>query len=140
MSDAALTPLDRESIRVLAEHQWTEALVSRDLNRLLSLCADDIVYMPADHAALRGHDELRQWLTAFPPIASMTQPVEWLDGTTVNATARASFTAALDVQGQRITQTGKALCCLSKNAAGQWLVTSVCWNFDQPTAQLMPQV
>ena len=140
MSDAALTPIDRATIRTLAEHDWTTALVNRDLDRLLALCADDIVYMPADHGALHGHDQLRQWLAAFPPIASMTQPIEWLDGTTTNATARVSFTAALDVEGQRVTQTGKALCCLRKNDAGQWLVKSVCWNFDQPTAQLMPQV
>ena len=137
MSDAALTPIDHATIRTLAEHHWTTALVNRDLDQLLALCADDIVYMPADHGVLRGHDQLRAWLAAFPPIASMTQPIEWLGGTTTNATVRVSFTAALDVEGQRVTQTGKALSCLRKNDAGQWLVTSVCWNFDQPTAQLL---
>ena len=137
MPDPALTPLDRETIRVIAEHHWTSALVARDLDRLLALCTDDVVYMPADHTALRGQAELRQWLAAFPPVASMTQPLEWLDGTTDHATARVSFTAALDIEGRRITQSGKALCCLRKNDAGQWLVKSVCWNFDQPTGALL---
>jgi len=87
---SALTPIDRETIRVIAEDRWTAALVNRDLDGLLALCADDVVYMPADHAALHGHDELRQWLSAFPPVAGMTQPIEWLDGTSEHATARVS--------------------------------------------------
>ena len=131
MPAAALTPTDRETIRVIAEDHWTAALVNRDLDRLLALCAADVVYMPADHPALHGHAELRAWLAAFPPVASMTQPIEWLEGTSDHATARVSFTATLDVQGQRLQNSGKALCCLRKNDAGQWLVQSVCWNFDQ---------
>ena len=134
MPDVALTPIDRETIRVIAEDHWTTALVERDLDRLLALCADDVVYMPADHAALHGRAQLREWLAAFPPVASMTQPIEWLDGTSAHATARVSFTVALDVNGQRIENSGKALCCLRKTDAAQWLVQSVCWNFDQPLA------
>ena len=42
MPDAALTPLDRETIRVIAEHHWTTALVERDLDRLRALCTDDV--------------------------------------------------------------------------------------------------
>jgi ketosteroid isomerase-like protein len=140
MSDTALTPIDRETIRVIAEDHWTTALVSGDVDRLLALCAADVVYMPADHAALHGHDELRRWLSAFPRVASMTQPIEWLDGTSQQATARVSFTAALDVEGQRVQSSGKALCCLRKNDAGQWLVKSVCWNFDQPSAAMLPNL
>lgn len=140
MPAAALTPTDRETIRIIAEDHWTNALVSGDVDRLLALRADDVVYMPADHAALHGHVELRQWLAAFPRVASMTQPIEWLDGTSDHATARVSFTAAIDVEGQQIQSSGKALCCLRKNEAGQWLVTSVCWNFDQPSGAMLPNL
>ena len=135
-----LTPIDRETIRIIAEDRWTTALVKRDVDGLLALCADDVVYMPADHAALHGRDELRQWLSAFPPVASMTQPIEWLDGTSEHATARVSFTAALDVEGQRVQSSGKALCCLRKSDTGAWLVKSVCWNFDQPSGAMLPQL
>ena len=132
MSDASLTPGDREAIRSLAEDRWTAALIARDLDGMVAMCTDDLVYMPADHAALRGRGEFRDWLTNFPRIVRMTQPVEAIEGAGDVAMVRASFTATFDVGGQQIDHSGKALSCVRRDGAGNWLVKSVCFNFDQP--------
>jgi ketosteroid isomerase-like protein len=132
---ASLTASDHDYIRSVAEDQWTSAFVAQDFDRMLALCAADIVYMPADYPALRGHAALRAWLSTFPPVTSFTQPIETIDGAGDVAVARASFTVAFDVDGQRIDSAGKALCSLRRSAAGQWLVSAVCWNFDQPIGQ-----
>jgi ketosteroid isomerase-like protein len=132
MQETALIPDDRDRIKHLGEVEWTRALESGDVEQLLRLCADDIVYMPADHPVLHGHAELRQWLSTFPKIVRMSQPMHSIEIAGNVAMAEATFDATLDVDGQRMAATGKAMCRLRKNAAGQWQVKTVCWNFDQP--------
>jgi ketosteroid isomerase-like protein len=132
MSDASLTAGDREFIRALAEDRWTAALIARDLDGLSALCAEDLVYMPADHAALRGRAEFRAWLANFPRVVRMTQPVDAIEGGGDLAMVRARFTVTLEVNGQHVDHAGKALSCVRRDAAGAWQVKSVCFNFDQP--------
>jgi ketosteroid isomerase-like protein len=124
---------DHERIKHLGEVEWTRALESGDVDQVLALCADDIVYMPADHRALHGHAELRQWLSTFPKVVRMSQPMHSIEIAGDVAMAEATFDATLDVGGQRMAATGKAMCRLRKNA-GRWQVKTVCWNFDQPMA------
>jgi ketosteroid isomerase-like protein len=61
---STLTKEDRETIRRLTEEEWTAAGLARDWDKALAMCAPDIVYMPADHAVLRGRAELRAWLVS----------------------------------------------------------------------------
>jgi ketosteroid isomerase-like protein len=132
MADEPLTPKDRENIRTLGEVHWTGALTAGNLDALVELCTDDIVYMPADHPALRGRDQFRAWLSSFPKVVRMSQPMDWIEGTGGVAMAEASFAVTLEVEGQEVDSSGKAVCCLRRNEAGEWRVKSVCWNFDQP--------
>jgi ketosteroid isomerase-like protein len=134
MLNVDLTSDDRDRIKHLGEVEWTRALESGDAAQVLALCADDIVYMPADHPALHGHAELRQWLSTFPRVVRMSQPMHSIEIAGDVAMAEATFDATLDVNGQPVAATGKAMCRLRKNAAGQWQVKTVCWNLDQPMA------
>jgi ketosteroid isomerase-like protein len=127
-----LTSTDRESIRTLAEDRWVSALLARDVDALASMCAPSLVYMAADQPAIRGIEEFRAWVVQFPAISAFTQPVESIEGNGNVAIARARFTATLDASGASIPVTGKALCELVKDDNGQWLVKSVCWNWDRP--------
>ena len=139
MPEAALTADDRDRIKNLGEVQWTEALVAGDIDRVIGLCTDDIVYMPADHPALRGRAEFRQWLSVFPKVVRMRQPMHSIEGGGGEAMAEATFDVTLDLDGQQVESRGKALCRLRKDAAGQWRVKSVCWNFDQPLGPPPPR-
>ena len=38
---------DERAIRRIVEDEWTRAILSRDFEGAIALCADDIVYMPA---------------------------------------------------------------------------------------------
>jgi ketosteroid isomerase-like protein len=139
MLNVDLTSDDRDRIKHLGEVEWTRALESGDAAQVLALCADDIVYMPADHPALHGHAELRQWLSTFPKVVRMRQPMHSIEVAGDVAMAEATFEAALEMNGQPLAATGKAMCRLRKNAAGQWQVKTVCWNLDQPMSPPLPR-
>jgi ketosteroid isomerase-like protein len=89
------------------------------------------MYMPADQPILRGHAALRDWLEKFPPIVEFTQPLEEVEGQNNLAIALARFSVAVDMAGQRVENTGKALCWLQKDSSGRWLAKAVCWNWDR---------
>jgi ketosteroid isomerase-like protein len=131
-SAPALTADDRVTLRTLIERRWTAAMLARDSATLLAMCADDIVYMPVDHPALRGHAELRAWLEQFPPVKRVRQSFGDLDGNGTLATGRFTFDATIEVSGKNIDVTGQGLCGFRKEPSGQWLIKSVCWNFDRP--------
>lgn len=135
MPDAALrpplTPDDRRQIKDLGEVEWTAAFIAGNHDRLLQLCDENIVYMPADHPAIRGRAQLREWLATFPPVSSFEQPIEAIDGHGDVAMARATFTVVLAGTHPPVERTGKAMCSLHRSEGG-WLITSVCWNFDDP--------
>ena len=77
---SGLSPGDSARIRTIAESDWTTAFIARDLDRVCGMCDPDIVYMPADHPALLGTSALREFLAAFPPVTSFTQPLEMIEG------------------------------------------------------------
>lgn len=131
-SAAPLTTEDQDTIRDLVEQQWPAAWLARDLGKVLAMCTEDVVYMPADHAALRGQADLRAWLEKFPKTLKFTQPLTHLEGDAHGAVARATFDAAIEVAGEPIAIVGKVLCTLRKEPNGKWLAQSVCWNFDRP--------
>jgi len=128
----ALSAEDRESIRVIVEERWTEGIVNRQWQQLMSNCDPHIVYMPMDNRALSGHDALTTWLYAFPRIVRLRQPLVAVDGRGDIAIARASFVATIDKGGTHVSGEGKVLCSLRKTPEGQWLVTAICWNWDHP--------
>src|SRR5262245_741719 len=99
---STLTVEERESIRRMTEEDWTAAVLARDWHKTLAMCAADVVYMPADHPALRGHAELRAWLDQFPRILTFTQPLESVDGYGDLAISRATFAATVDNSGTPI--------------------------------------
>ena len=135
---SGLSPGDSEKIRTIAENDWTTAFIARDLDRVCGMCDPDIVYMPADHPALLGTSALREFLAAFPPVTSFTQPLEMIDGAGDLAVARARFTVSFDIDGQRVDNTGKALTSLRRDHRAGWRVTAVCWNFDQALGATPP--
>jgi ketosteroid isomerase-like protein len=128
----ALSAEDRERLRTLTEEQWTAAALTRDWDKLLAMCAPDIVYMPADQPALPGHSALQAWLDQFPRIVKFTQPLEQVEGQGDLAVGRATFAITVEVAGKPVENTGKVLFWCQKEASSRWLVKAVCWNWDRP--------
>ena len=55
---------DREAIRRLGE-EWGSAIESRDLDCILSLVTDDVVFMPHGSPSIVGKEALRETYRAF---------------------------------------------------------------------------
>ena len=127
-----LTPTDREAVRQIAEEQWTQAVLDRDWGKVLAMCTDDVVYMPADHPVLHGQAALRAWFDLFPRLEKFDQPLETIEGQGNLAMSRGSFAVVVDIKGTKVENTGKVLCGLQKDESGRWLVKAVCWNWDRP--------
>ena len=129
---STLTAEDRESIRSVTEEGWTAAALARDWDKVLAMCAPDIVYMPADYPVLRGHAALRAWLDQFPSILRFTQPLESVEGHGNLAISRNTFAITVGDAGKLVENTGKVLCAWQKDTSGRWVVKAVCWNWDRP--------
>jgi len=129
-----LTSADHEVVRQLTEDVWTAGIMARDWKKVLAVCAEDVVYMPPDHPILLGQAALHAWLDQFPRVLDMRQPLETVEGQGTLAMSRASFSAAVDIGGQRVENTGKVLCAWRKDASGRWLVQAVCWNWNRPVS------
>ena len=59
-----LTPEERELAEVMTYSSWgqdEDQFVSHDEAMIALLYAPDAISMPAEHPALRGHDEIRDW-------------------------------------------------------------------------------
>jgi len=122
---------DHQAIQRVVEREWTAAILARDFERTIALCAEDVVYMPAGLPALHGRSALRAWLDTLSRIVGFEQPVQQLDGQGNLAVACAAFRIASDTDAGRVERTGKALTAFAKDTSGQWLVKAVCWNWDQ---------
>jgi ketosteroid isomerase-like protein len=131
---SALSAEDLTHLRSIAEEHWTGAIVARDWDRTLEMCAADVVYMPPDSPALQGREALRQWLEQFSRIQKFTQPIETIHGSGDVAMMRGTFEITVDAGGQAIINTGKILALVHKDSSGTWLVKSVCFNWDRPLA------
>jgi ketosteroid isomerase-like protein len=127
----ALTSADEESIRHLVEEVWTDCVLRGDWDGALKVFSDDFVYMTPDLPAFRGKAEIRGFLDGFPAISHMTQRLEALTGSTELVVARCSWDLAVDVEGTRMSGTGKSLVTATQ-INGEWVFTSSCYNFDAP--------
>ena len=133
---AGLTDQDVAALRTLVQ-DWCAAGVAQDWDKTLSLCADDLVYMPPDHPTLRGHSEFRAWLEQFPPIEEMHQELEHAEGEGDLAVIRVTTAVKTEMEGRKVSFTGKVLCSLTRNSAGAWKVDNVCLSWDQPMSEVL---
>ncbi|MDH3735082.1 MAG: nuclear transport factor 2 family protein [Gemmatimonadota bacterium] len=127
MSD--LTSEDRARLTAMVEHTWTNAGLTKDWSTAMSMCADDIVYMPPDTPACRGKAETLAYLNDFPAMDAFSQSVDRVLGDTERAVMIGSFNITMEEEGQKVAGTGKFLGSVTK-ASGDWLFEHVCFNFD----------
>lgn len=128
---SSLTRSDQDQLRALVEKHWVEAALARDWDALLALCTDDFVYMPQDHPALRGREQMTTFLDGFPVMVDFTQSLETATGGVGLAALRGSFEIAMEVDGARVSGKGKYLSTASSEG-GTWRLSCACFNWDAP--------
>ena len=130
---ADLTQQDRDRLRTMTEGEWVDACVNGDWNAAVALCTEDIDYMPADSPWLRGRDQVKEFLTGFPDIVDMSQELLAIEGSTDLAVMHGTFGGSFIVEGQGMKGQGKVIATARKQG-GEWLFSSVCFNWNAPPA------
>jgi ketosteroid isomerase-like protein/uncharacterized glyoxalase superfamily protein PhnB len=133
MTTATLPSADVDAITSTGK-LWSEACVARDWDALLSLCSEDIVFLPPEEPAVAGK-QVKSWLENYPEIRSLAVDFEHVDGQDQLAVARGRFTMSIVPAGAPtpLTVTGKFTDTFRKDGRGRWLYTSVIWNSSLPS-------
>ncbi len=81
MPATAAPPLSDQDVNAIRDiiDPWNRACLNRDWDALLSMCTDDMVFMPPNEPRVAG-DALRPWLDAFPVIKEMSWGIDLLEG------------------------------------------------------------
>jgi ketosteroid isomerase-like protein len=128
-----LTPEDRDRLRSMTENEWVTACVSRDWDKAVALCTEDVNYMPPDSPWLHGRAAVAEFLNGFPEMEQLFQHVVKMAGDTSLVVLHATFGGSFIVEGQKLTGEGKVLATAAKSD-GAWRFSSVCFNWDAPPA------
>ncbi len=112
---------------------WIQACIDADWDRLLSLCTDDVVWMPPDAPIAEGSGAARAYLDTYPDIKAFTVNFTHIEGRGELASARGTFAMTVEVEGNEAAMTGKFVDTFRKQPDNSWRYTSAIWNNDNPT-------
>jgi uncharacterized protein (TIGR02246 family) len=135
---AEITDADRAAIDALVSEYQATALAG-DWDVWTALWTEDAVYMVPAMPVLEGRGAIRASMDAFPaPPSELGVSITALDGAGgwawVRGTFRMTMPAIEDMP--EMTEVGKFLWVLEKQADGGWLIDSEAYNSDLPP--LMP--
>ena len=120
-----------------ARQIYTKAFKAGDIDMLLSLAADDIVWMPPNDTSLYGRAELKEWLEEYFEyfrLAAYTEPEREVIVAGEVAIERTSYMIAIvPVKGStRIRDDGKMLTIWKRQSDGSWKIWRGIWNSIKP--------
>lgn len=127
-----LTDRDIAAIRGTID-PWAQACIDADWDRLLSLCTDDIVFLPPDAPIVEGSAAVRAFMETFPDIKTFTSDFTHIEGHGDTASARGTFAMTVEADGNKVAVTGKFIDTFRKQPDNSWRYSSVIWNNDEPT-------
>ncbi|MGA9585967.1 MAG: DUF4440 domain-containing protein [Terracidiphilus sp.] len=119
------------------QQEWLEHELNGDIAGVVSLCSDDVVWLPPNQPALRGQNAVAGWLAALP-----AHRIRRIEITNVRiyssgdlAYKLADFTTWFEKAGQAIDEfvTGSHLWVLRESSPGHWQVAVVAWSTAGPT-------
>jgi len=118
------------------QQKWLEYELAGNMRGVVSLCADDVVWLPPNQPALRGKKAVAAWLAILPE-----QRIRRLEITNVQihgsgglAYKLADFTTWFEEQGRAGDEpvTGSHLWVSRESSAEHWQVAVVAWSTAGP--------
>jgi len=114
-----------------------EASQSGDIDRIVSLFADDAVVMPPNDTTLFGKDEVRSWWEEYFQVFRVTSSVETARDVTVigdQAFERTAFSVTIvpKQRGARIKDDIQSLIVWKRVTDGTWKISHHIWNSARP--------
>jgi ketosteroid isomerase-like protein len=133
-------PLSEEDVAAIREFAGpivTEILLAEDWASFAAGFTEDAVRMPPNEPLHQGRATIEAWATSnWGPLTTTeyTQEALEIDGRGDLAYARGTYSATVEVPGvpEPITDVGKFLVILRKQADGGWLVSHAIFNADAP--------
>jgi ketosteroid isomerase-like protein len=128
-----ITPADIDTITELRT-AFQEAIASGDVAGMLAVYTDNAVEMPPNMPIRNGKSAIEAAAGQGAQPTSFSLTAVETDGVGDLAYDRGTYAASVMLEGmeQPITDSGKYLVLLRKQADGSWLISAVIWNSDMP--------
>ncbi len=124
---------DVKAIRTWFEN-YTEAINSADVERILSCGSDDICYYPANQPYFSGKENLRKWLLSYFNYFSPAESFSFLDfkvyGDFAYVIGKYSLQGKIKQTGEEFIDNGKFTNFFKRQSDGNWICTQSMWNSD----------
>ena len=135
-SDIKQSHADAEAIRTWIKN-YTEAINTADIERLLSCESEDICYYPPNQPSFSGKENLRKWFTSY---FNYFTPSESIDFTLFDvyedfaySTGKYSIKGKIKQSGEEFRDRGKFMNLFRRLPDGNWICTQSIWNSDYKT-------
>ena len=127
---------EEAAIRTALGEAWN-AVVTKDVDKFVSICADEDMMFPPNAPIVRGTQEVREYMSqlfATPGFAMSQQPpqVEVSRGGDLAYTWDTAELTLNDAKGNPVTQRMKHVVVWKKQPDGTWKIVADIWNLDQP--------
>jgi ketosteroid isomerase-like protein len=134
---------DVKSIRTWYEN-YTEAINSSDIERILSYESDDICYYPANQPFFSGKENLRKWFISYFNYFIPTENFTYLDfkvyGDFAYVIGKYSIRGKIKQTGEEFKDNGKFTNFFKRQSAGNWICTQSLWNSDSRVFDIHSQI
>jgi len=124
--------------RILAvQQEWLEYELHGNITGVVSLCSDDVVWLPPNQPALHGQNAVARWLAALP--AHRIRRIEIMNVRIYSsgdlAYKLADFTTWFEKAGQASDEfvMGSHLWVLRESSQEKWQIAVVAWSIAGPT-------
>ena len=130
--------LDSANQEILAvQQQWLEYELDGNVTGVVSLCVDDVVWLPPNQPALRGKNAVAAWLAVLPEhrIRRIEITNVHIHGSGGLAYKLADFTTWFEEAGQARVElvTGSHVWVLRESSPEHWQVVVVAWSTAEHT-------
>jgi len=130
---AAFSDADRSSIQAAVD-SFTNAIKSGDYAAAASWYTVDAVFMPPNAPVVEGRPAIQKTLESFGKVSAFSQPVVEVDGVGDLAYARVNFDLTFTPPNATtpMTDKGKVIIVMRKEADGKWRTSRGIFNSDLP--------
>jgi ketosteroid isomerase-like protein len=123
---------------------YTEAINSADIERILSYESDDICYYPSNQPFFSGKENLRKWFISYFNYFSPIESFSFLDfkvyGDFAYVIGKYSLKGRIKQTGEEFRDNGKFTDFFNRQSDGNWICTQSIWNSDNRIFDIHSQI